>query len=495
MIHIQDKDFINKIEKFEKEIKSTIFSFKLENLPTTYNQINFQIDKINDSNLTEKIRPVRVCVNELIKDYNTASGKEGRDFNMEIIREIILDSFKNVKEHYDYINNFLKPDNKLSSKGCKKYKNVYEKTIDKLIEKTKNLIKSLTEFVDYSKNLKQEITKIEDSLNNLFNEPVTSNRDKLMNDLYSGLSKFFECFEKHKEYLDKIKDFFSETDIFKNLESMIKKINDPNKLDSNSIIKKINFFDQAEQVDACLKNLEIKFNIIEQMKLNILFIFDITSSMEKHIRYFEKNFYSIFEKIKTNCPLSLIYSGFIGYKDINDLDLGDEYVDIEFTLFRDKLKDQIKIIQAEGGDDIPEDVAGAFGMALNKKWNNGINIIFIVTDAPCHGTKYHDLDQKVDQLKDNFPDEVYENYKIEKIENLVEKFVEKSFNLICMDINHNNTKKMFKMFEDKYKEKNKGKLFSISADNFDKCVVNKVTELYNQIKEEIIEKIQVQKNN
>ena len=130
-------------------------------------------------------------------------------------------------------------------------------------------------------------------------------------------------------------------------------------------------------------------------------------------------------------------------------------IDIEFTLFHNKLKDQIKNIQAEGGDDIPEDVAGAFGMALNKKWNNGTNIIFLVTDAPCHGTKYHDLDQKVDNLKDNFPYEEYKDYKIEKIEKLVEKIVVRNFNLICLDINHNNTKKMFKMFEDKYKEKNK----------------------------------------
>ena len=111
------------------------------------------------------------------------------------------------------------------------------------------------------------------------------------------------------------------------------------------------------------------------------------------------------------------------------------------------------------------------------------------------GTKYHDLDQRVDNLKDNFRDEEYGDYKIEKIEKLVEKIVERNFNLICLDINHNNTKKMFKMFEDKYKEKNKEKLFSISDDNFDKCVVNKVIELYNQTKEKIIKEIEVKKNN
>ena len=369
---------------------------------------------------------------------------------MEIIKKIILDSFKNVNEHYDYINNFLNPDiNKLPEKSlklCKKYKIVYEKTIDKLIEKTNNFIKLLTEFVEFSKNLKNQIINIEGNLNDIVNKEIISNGIKSLNKLYSEFSNFVECFEKYKEYLDKIKDFFSKTDIFNNLESIIKKINalkDSDKLDTNSIIKKINFFDKTAQINECIKNLEINYNITEKIKFNILFVFDITSSMEKHIRYFEKNFNSIFEKIKMNCPLSLIYTGFIGYKDINDLELGDEYVDIEFTLYHNKLKEKIKNIQAEGGDDIPEDVAGAFGMALNKKWNNGTNIIFLVTDAPCHGTKYHDLDQRVDNLKDNFRDEEYGDYKIEKIEKLVEKIVERNFNLICLDINHNNTHSHF----------------------------------------------------
>ena len=501
MKHIQKNDFINNIEKIKKEIESTIFRFKLENLGPNYSQINFMTNQIKDSNsnLTEKIKPIADKSNELITDYNNAAHKE---LSMEIIKKIILDSFKNVNQHYDYINNFLNPDiNKLPEKSlkiCKKYKIVYEKTIDKLIEKTNNFLKLLTEFVEYSKNLKNQIINIEENLNNIVNKEIISNGIKSLNKLYSEFSNFVECFEKYKEYLDKIKDFFSKTDIFNNLESIIKKINalkDSDKLDTNSIIKKINFFDKTAQINDCIKNLEINYNITEKIKFNILFIFDITSSMEKHIRYFEKNFNSIFEKIKMNCPLSLIYTGFIGYKDINDLELGDEYVDIEFTLFHNKLKDQIKNIQAEGGDDIPEDVAGAFGMALNKKWNNGTNIIFLVTDAPCHGTKYHDLDQKVDNLKDNFPYEEYKDYKIEKIEKLVEKIVERNFNLICLDINHNNTKKMFKMFEDKYKEKNKEKLFSISDDNFDKCVVNKVIELYNQTKEKIIKEIEVKKNN
>ena len=45
---------------------------------------------------------------------------------------------------------------------------------------------------------------------------------------------------------------------------------------------------------------------------------------------------------------------------------------------------------------------------------------------------------------------------------------------------------MFKMFEEKYNEKKKEKLFSVSKDNFDKCVIKKVTELYKENEENMI---------
>ena len=109
--------------------------------------------------------------------------------------------------------------------------------------------------------------------------------------------------------------------------------------------------------------------------------------MQKHINNFVKKFKNIFQGIKENCPLSIIYTGFIGYKDINDLELGDEYIDIDFTLFHNKILKKIENIQTEGGDDIPEDAAGEFELAFNKKWNNETNVIFLVTGAPCHGTK------------------------------------------------------------------------------------------------------------
>ena len=507
MIHINENDYINKIDKYKKSVENKFkkFNFKLEDLINSECQINFPTDKIKDEKLKEKIKPIYDDSNNILKIYN----KKGlnKEINMEDIKNIILESLDNVKKNYNNIKSNLNPiSNRNPSEDIQtlkalndKYKKIFEKTIVKLIEEIENFIKLLNDFVNYSKNLKKYIQDIKAQSENLFNNKKLEG-DKLIKDLYSKFSNFFECFGKHKEYLDRIKNFIYKVDIFKNLQIISDKINnliESNNLNNNSkinmnlILKEINLFEQIKQKQNCLDKYYIKNNIfknIESFTFNILFIFDITSTMGKHINYFAKNFDKIIQGIKDNCPLSIIYIGFIGYKDINDLELGDEYIDIDFTLFYDELKQKIKNIQAEGGDDVPEDVAGAFELALNKKWNKGTNIIFLVTDAPCHGIKYHDLDQKVEELKDNFPEEEYGDnqiFKREKIEKLVEKFAENDFNLICLDIQHRNTEKMFKMFEEKYKEKNKEKLFCVSKDEFDKCAIKKVTELYKQKDENI----------
>ena len=45
---------------------------------------------------------------------------------------------------------------------------------------------------------------------------------------------------------------------------------------------------------------------------------------------------------------------------------------------------------ATGGGDGPEDVAGGFDNALKQDWQANSKYAIFITDAPCHGTKYHD---------------------------------------------------------------------------------------------------------
>ena len=226
--------------------------------------------------------------------------------------------------------------------------------------------------------------------------------------------------------------------------------------------------------------------------------------MGKYLKLFIANYEKMYSELKLKNPLAIFYLGFIGYKDITDLKLGDEYIDIDFTLFYDEIYNKIKDIQPEGGDDIPEDVAGAFEMALKKDWNdeNGTNIAILVTDAPCHGIKYHDLIQEIEMEKDNFPDENYDGlddeYKRKKIETLVVELAKKNINLICVELNYK-TKIMFNMFEEKYISENKKELFNLCEykeksndnDEIQNILNEKVQAFYEKKEKEILDKIQI----
>ena len=380
-----------------------------------------------------------------------------------------------------------------------KYEKIYQKCVVDLIEEIKNFISLLKIFVNYINDLNKKLTIQKANFEEIFKVDVPLEKDHLDHEMHSSYSTFVECFEKIKSLLDQIKIFISKNNSFKKLKAIqekinktiiSKKINMP-RFDFNKALIHINIFEQLKQ-NKYLDNLYIQDLSIDKMKFNILFIFDITGSMGKYIESFNKNFFKIIEEIKKNCPLALFYLGFIGYKDINDLELGDEYIDIDFTVLYEEIYKKIKDIQAEGGDDIPEDVAGAFEMALKKHWNKGTNIIFLITDSPCHGLKYHDLNQKVESYKDSFPKGFYEGdieeYKRRNIETLVEEFVKNNFNLICLDI-HENTQKMFKMFEDKYNSKNKNKLFSMPKEDLVNCIIQKVSQLYSQEEEEILKNL------
>lgn len=56
----------------------------------------------------------------------------------------------------------------------------------------------------------------------------------------------------------------------------------------------------------------------------------------------------------------------------------------------------IKALEATGGGDGPEDVYGAFAEIIELDWQAPTKIIIHVADAPCHGTKYH-------SMEDSFP--------------------------------------------------------------------------------------------
>ena len=146
--------------------------------------------------------------------------------------------------------------------------------------------------------------------------------------------------------------------------------------------------------------------------LDLLFIMDITGSMEEYVDETKVRIIEIMDKIIEVCKGIVINLGFIGYRDVEE-HKKKNYVNIEFTKTHQSVKDQINKIVVGGGDDTAEDVAWAFQQVLKKNWKNKARFAILVTDEPCHGLKYHDP-----ELLDDYPKGVPNG---ENIENLVQQ--------------------------------------------------------------------------
>ena len=208
--------------------------------------------------------------------------------------------------------------------------------------------------------------------------------------------------------------------------------------------KKIN--EQIKIINESLKsNIE---QIKKQSRLDLLFIMDITNSMDVYLDQVKEQFRAIINEIRNECAGIEIYMGFIGYRDFSDLDFGDSYINLELTNKYENVIQNIQFLKAEGGGDIPEDLCGALEYAKNKNWQGKSRFTILVTDSPCHGRKYYD---ETAENYDNYPD----GDKLGRnIEDFIKELAEKEVSVFCLKISPS-TDKMFKIFEEVYNSNKK----------------------------------------
>lgn len=145
---------------------------------------------------------------------------------------------------------------------------------------------------------------------------------------------------------------------------------------------------------------------------------------------------NIIEFIEISFHLIKIRVSVIGYRDHGDR---DQFQIFPFSEDIDNCRKFISKLTAAGGNDTPEDIAGAFDHALKQDWTAQTKYAVLITDAPCHGSKYH-------REQDNYPKGDPNGLDIE--EQIVE-FAKKQiiFNAIKVT---KLTDKMYKIFNDLY---------------------------------------------
>lgn len=476
------KNFFSPLKKLRDDIKkySKNYINSIKQLPTPLinkrdhlNQINYkaypleqQQNFINDKN-------------EIIKEINSFI-KETHQFceNYEKINKNTLE------ETETFVQNFLNlanPANELSvfmtnffkefEKSTSQFSDLSNKEkIGKALLKIKRPISEFQERSDQTLKLLNPVEEIKKS-NKIENiNEILNNNKKIMETLKQKSNNISEKIVKIREKYGEPKQI---------MESM--KLEAPSPPDLSECSKKLEEkkLEINKEAEKRVNQIKIDVNdVINQTRLDLLFIMDITNSMDLFLDQAKKGILDMMKEIRIQCAGIEIQLGFIGYRDFIDLDFGDDYINIEFTTDYEEIQKKIVDLKAQGGGDIPEDLCSAFEFAKSKKWRGKSRFAILVTDSPCHGTKYHDFPEE----EDNFPKG---DKNDRKIEDFIKYFAENEISLFCLDINKT-TDKMFKIFKDVY-EKNKKK------DSNNQFVVQKGKELFKVVTENAVKTFQNRK--
>ena len=180
--------------------------------------------------------------------------------------------------------------------------------------------------------------------------------------------------------------------------------------------------------------------LFENQQLDIMFLCDCTGSMQTYINSVKSELKNIIDFILENNPYADIKISFVGYRDISDK---KRFEIIDFTSDIDSIKNFIGNIIAEGGADLPEDLAGGLNKLIEMNWREkSAKYAIIITDAPCHGVKYF----KSLGISDYYP-KGDPNGLIP--EDLIEKIAKMDITLYALKIKYY-TDEMYQIFNDVY---------------------------------------------
>ncbi|KAL4481537.1 hypothetical protein ABPG74_007626 [Tetrahymena malaccensis] len=185
--------------------------------------------------------------------------------------------------------------------------------------------------------------------------------------------------------------------------------------------------------------------IKQQETFDLMFIVDCTSSMQPWIDFVKQSIRDIIDQIKkTYSTFSFRYS-FVGYRDFGDAKVKN----FDFNEDLNKFIKHLDAIIADGGEDIPEDMASGLKEGLNQNFRSKVKAVFLLYDAPNHGLQYHD-------------GVYYDKYQGNNIEPLIQNYAQNNIYFTSIMLKYNGeyiAQKTLEAIENEYKRCNKTKQF------------------------------------
>ena len=471
------KSLIDLIEKVQKEYFKTIqqmvnpIIIKMKNIEK-FDKKKFGKDSLKIFEQKEK------SLNKKIKSY---------DKNLTTIIKDLKEVFKkikaNIKIYLELMNNLDQPINDMIE-GIEntfndfeyKSKLFFDILINKPEEKNKAFetfdeikilntvtLKIISDFQTHLYNNEKNLKTKKTECSNDFNEIIASNNEsskKLNNVLHEArevqgeLNELLELcsLPKTKEQIKEYKGLQIEEIKEKVIEGT------DNIIQANKKIE----VDTTKLKKYIKEKEEVIYNLIS---LDLVFVMDITGSMEKYLNFAKNKILQIIQLITKNSTMQ-VNLGFVGYRD--DLDNKVDYLIYpELTNEIEKVKNFISLARVGGGGNC-EDMGGGLNTALKYEWKGRSRFVLLIADVPCHGVQYHEV-QNFDSFPQGDP-----RYNIIEI---IKGYAEKNINLFCLNLTQL-TVKLYNNFVDYYTQ---GKKSNNTADIYVGYLDNDTEKLANII--------------
>ena len=423
--------------------------------------VKFQLNDIQDKE--KKAKQVKIKTDlALEEDKKKASLKmvPFADFDIPLTETVIIEDF-DIDALRDEIKNYL---------PC------LEEEMKRIIQDTDRMAKGHSAKMNLAAELRVQSEKttgqIKKEISCLLDEAIPkldsvqkklSDSKKSKNDLEKQ-KKELEEMEKNKPshaaqikkslertsgllvtYTKEIEDLGS---LRKSVQEKIKKSKESLK---DQIQKTLQFYDNIiERARSALEKAALTAVKIDEKKaqsVDLCFVLDCTNSMGEFIHLVMDNVHEIIRALKLRFGGFSIRIGVLGYRDVHDR---NRFETLNFTDNVDEVKNFLASIKVEGGDDLAEDVNGAFQQMLKLKWESSTRVVIHIADAPCHGREFHNLEHYAPHLKDR---DYYLNYKYKgdkSYDIIFEDFKRKMLNYIFFGVD-SVTDKMFDKFQSIYK--------------------------------------------
>ncbi|PNH01990.1 Alpha-protein kinase vwkA [Tetrabaena socialis] len=181
----------------------------------------------------------------------------------------------------------------------------------------------------------------------------------------------------------------------------------------NSLLKeKLRVAGLREERASMDKLKAVRTIILRSSQLDLVFVVDVTGSMQSSIDMVRNKIKQISERILEVHPRAVLRVAFIGYRDYGEETVVKDFMALSAANPLNRSGPSIRAakdledfvswmgtVKAHGGDDTAEDVYTGLERAASLNWTSqGGRLLIHIADAPCHGSIFH-----APNISDSYP--------------------------------------------------------------------------------------------